>query len=157
MGDFCVISCMKRLLLIFSLLFFFSCEDKKEIIEPIDEVIEPVSIIGKWYYHSYNINNTIHHVDNCTQKGYFEFLEEGVGSYVTYKINNSKCTLYDSMNVKWSFQDTAYSIQTFYGDGTSSGFPPRQVGIIYQYYGTISDSILSLPVGWNDIFNFKQK
>ena len=87
----------------------------------------------------------------------FEFLEEGVGSYVTYKINNSKCTLYDSMNVKWSLQDTAYSIQTFYGDGTSSGFPPRQVGIIYQYYGTISDSILSLPVGWNDIFNFKQK
>jgi hypothetical protein len=152
---------MKRLLLIFSVLFFFSCEDKNEIIEPIDEVIELIEasdpIIGKWYYRNYSISNEIHYFDNCTQKGYFEFLEEGVGSYVTYKINNSKCTLYDSMNVKWSFQDTAYSIQTFYGDGTSSGFPPRQVGVIYQYYGTISDSILSLPVGWNDIFNFKQK
>ena len=151
---------MKRLLLILFVILIFSCNNKNEIIEPIDEIIELIKasdpIIGKWYYHSYNINNTIHHVDNCTQKGYFEFLEEGVGSYVTYKINNSKCTLYDSMNVKWSFQDTAYSIQTFYGDGTSSGFPPRQVGIIYQYYGTISDSILSLPVGWNDKLNFKQ-
>lgn len=151
---------MKRLWLILFTTLIFSCNNKNEIIEPIDEVIELIEasdpIIGKWYYHSYSINNEIHHVDNCTQKTYFEFLEEGVGSYVTYKIKNSKCTLYDSMNVKWSFQDTEYSIQTFYGDGTSSGFPPRRVAIIYQYYGTISDSILSLPVGWNDKLNFKQ-
>ena len=151
---------MKRLWVILFIILIFSCNNKNEIIEPIDEVIELIEasdpIIGKWYYHNYSINNEIHYVDNCTQKTYFEFLEEEVGSYVTYKINNSKCTLYDSMNVKWSFQDTEYSIQTFYGDGTSSGFPPRQVGIIYQYYGTISDSILSLSVCWNDIFNFKQ-
>ena len=150
---------MKRLWVILFTILIFSCNNN-EIIEPIDEVIEPpetsVSIIGKWYYHSRSINNEIHYVDECTQKTYFEFLEEGVGSYITYKIKNSKCTLYDSMNVKWSFQDTEYSIQTFYGDGTSSGFPPRQVGIIWQYYGTISDSILSLPVGWNDKLNFKQ-
>ena len=151
---------MKRLWVILFIILIFSCNNKNEIIEPIDEVIELIEasdpIIGKWFYHNYSINNEIHYVDSCTQKTYFEFLEEGVGSYVTYKINNSKCTLYDSMNVKWSFQDTEYSIQTFYGDGTSSGFPPRQVGIIYQYYGTISDSILSLSVCWNDIFNFKQ-
>ena len=142
---------MKRLWVILPLLFILSCEDKKEIIEPIDEVIEPVSIIGKWYYHSYNINNTIHHVDNCTQKGYFEFLEEGVGSYVTYKIKNSKCTLYDSMNVNWSFQDEKYSIQTFWGDGRTHGLPPS-AGIIYQHYGVISDSILSV----DGYLNFKQ-
>ena len=142
---------MKRLLLIFSLLSFFSCEDKKEIIEPIDEVIEPVSIIGKWYYHSRIINNEIHYVDECKQKTYFELLEEGVGSYVTYKIKNSKCTLYDSMNVKWSFQDEKYSIQTFWGDGRTHGLPPS-AGIIYQHYGVISDSILSV----DGYLNFKQ-
>ena len=152
---------MKRLWLILFTILIFSCNNKNEIIEPIDEIIELIEasdpIIGKWYYHSYSINNEIHYVDNCKQKTYFEFLEEEVGSYVSYEINSSSdCILYDKMNVKWSFQDTEYSIQTFYGDGTSSGFPPRRVGVIYQYYGTISDSILSLPVGWNDKLNFKQ-
>ena len=138
---------MKRLWLILFTILIFSCNNN-EIIEPPET---SDSIIGKWYYHSRIINNEIHYVDECKQKTYFELLEEGVGSYVTYKIKNSKCTLYDSMNVKWSFQDKKYSIQTFWGDGRTHGLPPS-AGIIYQHYGVISDSILSV----DGYLNFKQ-
>ena len=138
---------MKRLWLILFTILIFSCNNN-EIIEPPET---SDSIIGKWYYHSRIINNEIHYVDECKQKTYFELLEEGVGSYVTYKIKNSKCTLYDSMNVKWSFQDEKYSIQTFWGDGRTHGLPPS-AGIIYQHYGVISDSILSV----DEYLNFKQ-
>jgi hypothetical protein len=131
----------KRLYLI---LFLISCSNN-DVTEPI-EVTDP--IIGKWFYYSYRNDNEIHYADNCNQKAYFEFLEDVNSSYVSYKTNNSSdCIKDDTMNVRWSLIDMEYSIQTFYGDGISASFPPRQVSVTYQYYGTISDSILTIPVG----------
>ena len=73
------------------------------------------------------------------------------------KIPDSLKTAFKTKNGRTVYDGGGIEPDIKIGDGTSSGFPPRQVGVIYQYYGTISDSILSLPVGWNDMFNFRKK
>ena len=139
---------IKKLLILFFLFFTLSCSGDKEIIE---EPLDP--IIGKWFFHSYNIGTKETLYDECKQKGYFQFTENGGGDHVTYWINRetNKCSLDQSKKTQWSIVDKQYNIKVFsqgsYGDILS-------FGITYQYSGTISEGVLKMPVGSNQTTNF---
>mgnify|MGYP003951063599 CR=1 FL=1 len=139
---------IKKLLILFFLFFTLSCSGDKEIIE---EPLDP--IIGKWFFHSYNIGTKETLYDECKQKGYFQFTENGGGDHVTYWINRetNKCSLDQSKKTQWSIVDKQYNIKVF-SQGSYGGI--LSFGITYQYSGTISEGVLKMPVGSNQTINF---
>ena len=139
---------IKKLLILFLFFFTLSCSGDKEIIE---EPLDP--IIGKWFFHSYNIGTKETLYDECKQKGYFQFTENGGGDHVTYWINRetNKCSLDQSKKTQWSIVDKQYNIKVF-SQGSYGGI--LSFGITYQYSGTISEGILKMPVGSNQTINF---
>jgi len=124
LGDFCVIFYMKRLLLTFSLLFFFSCEDKKEKDDsdtqnPSVEILSPANNADVWGTITIKVfaedDNAVEHVellvagdklgtDNAKP---YEF-EWNTTSYIDNQIINILAVAYDdaenfntsSVNVK---------------------------------------------------------
>jgi len=141
---------MKRLILL--LLFIpvvFSCS-KEELAElDLDN-----QIVGKWHFESYTVDNVDIDYDECKQKGYFLFLNDGTGQEVTYFNNStSGCKLDSTKNLNWSFDGTEYDIKTFSG-GSYAGV--SSFGITYQYFGKISDELLKIPVGYNGTINLKK-
>ena len=142
---------MKKLILL--LLFIpvvFSCS-KDDLVE-----IKPDNqIVGKWHFSTYTIDNVDAVYDECKQKGYFLFLNDGTGQEVIY-FNNSTygCKLDSTKNLKWSFNGTEYDIKTFSG-GSYAGV--TSFGITYQYFGKISDEFLKIPVGYNETINLKKE
>jgi hypothetical protein len=139
---------IKKLLILFFFFFTLSCSGDKEIIE---EPLDP--IIGKWFFHSYNIGTKETLYDECKQKGYFQFTENGGGDHVTYWINRetNKCSLDQSKKTQWSIVDKQYNIKVF-SQGSYGGV--LSFGITYQYSGTISEGVLKMPVGSNQTINF---
>jgi len=139
---------IKKLLILFLFFFTLSCSGDKEIIE---EPLDP--IIGKWFFHSYNIGTKETLYDECKQKGYFQFTENGGGDHVTYWINRetNKCSLDQSKKTQWSIVDKQYNIKVF-SQGSYGGI--LSFGITYQYSGTISEGVLKMPVGSNQTINF---
>ena len=139
---------IKKLLILFFFFFTLSCSGDKEIIE---EPLDP--IIGKWFFHSYNIGTKETLYDECKQKGYFQFTENGGGDHVTYWINRetNKCSLDQSKKIQWSIVDKQYNIKVF-SQGSYGGV--LSFGITYQYSGTISEGVLKMPVGSNQTINF---
>ncbi len=139
---------IKKLLILFLFFFTLSCSGDKEIIE---EPLDP--IIGKWFFHSYNIGTKETLYDECKQKGYFQFTENGGGDHVTYWINRetNKCSLDQSKKIQWSIVDKQYNIKVF-SQGSYGGV--LSFGITYQYSGTISEGVLKMPVGSNQTINF---
>jgi hypothetical protein len=139
---------IKKLLILFFFFFTLSCSGDKEIIE---EPLDP--IIGKWFFHSYNIGTKETLYDECKQKGYFQFTENGGGDHVTYWINRetNKCSLDQSKKTQWSIVDKQYNIKVF-SQGSYGGI--LSFGITYQYSGTISEGVLKMPVGSNQTINF---
>ena len=141
---------MKNLFLI--LLFIpivFSCSsDDLTDIKPVDQ------IVGKWYFSTYTIDNVDTDYDECKQKGYFLFLNNGTGQEMIY-LNNSTygCRLDSTKNLKWSFDYNEYDIKTF-SEGSYAGV--SSFGITYQYYGKISNEFLKIPVGYNETINLKK-
>ena len=139
---------IKKLLILFFFFFTLSCSGDKEIIE---EPLDP--IIGRWFFHSYNIGTKEALYDECKQKGYFQFTENGGGDHVTYWINRetNKCSLDQSKKTQWSIVDKQYNIKVF-SQGSYGGI--LSFGITYQYSGTISEGVLKMPVGSNQTINF---
>ena len=91
---------MKNLFLI--LLFIpivFSCSsDDLTDIKPVDQ------IVGKWYFSTYTIDNVDTDYDECKQKGYFLFLNNGTGQEIIHHNNSTYGFRLDSTkNLKWSF------------------------------------------------------
>ena len=142
---------MKKLLLL--LLFIplvFSCS-KDELVE-LNLVNQ---IVGKWHFNSYTVDNVDVDYDECKQKGYFLFLNDGKGQELTYfKNSTSGCKLNSTKNLIWSFNGTEYDIKTFSG-GSYAGV--SSFGITYQYFGKISDEFLKIPVGYNETINLKKE
>ena len=142
---------MKKLILI--LLFIplvFSCS-KDELVE-LNLVNQ---IVGKWHFNSYTVDNVDVDYDECKQKGYFLFLNDGKGQELTYfKNSTSGCKLNSTKNLIWSFNGTEYDIKTFSG-GSYAGV--SSFGITYQYFGKISDEFLKIPVGYNETINLKKE
>ena len=142
---------MKKLILI--LLFIplvFSCS-KDELVE-LNLVNQ---IVGKWHFNSYTVDNVDVDYDECKQKGYFLFLNDGKGQELTYfKNSTSGCKLNSTKNLIWSFNGTEYDIKTFSG-GSYAGV--SSFGITYQYFGKISDELLKIPVGYNETINLKKE
>ena len=129
-------------------LFFFltlSCSADKDVIE---ESVDP--IIGKWFFHSYNIGENETLYDECKQKGYFQFNKNGEGDHVTYWVNSetNKCSLDQSKKIQWYVEDELYNIKVF-SQGSYGGI--LSFGITYLYQGTISEGILRMPVGYETI------
>ena len=142
---------MKKLILL--LLFIplvFSCS-KDELVE-LNLVNQ---IVGKWHFNSYTVDNVDVDYDECKQKGYFLFLNDGKGQELTYfKNSTSGCKLNSTKNLIWSFNGTEYDIKTFSG-GSYAGV--TSFGITYQYFGKISDEFLKIPVGYNETINLKKE
>ena len=142
---------MKKLFLL--LLFIplvFSCS-KDELVE-LNLVNQ---IVGKWHFNSYTVDNVDVDYDECKQKGYFLFLNDGKGQELTYfKNSTSGCKLNSTKNLIWSFNGTEYDIKTFSG-GSYAGV--SSFGITYQYFGKISDELLKIPVGYNETINLKKE
>ena len=142
---------MKKLILL--LLFIplvFSCS-KDELVE-LNLVNQ---IVGKWHFNSYTVDNVDVDYDECKQKGYFLFLNDGKGQELTYfKNSRSGCKLNSTKNLIWSFNGTEYDIKTFSG-GSYAGV--SSFGITYQYFGKISDELLKIPVGYNETINLKKE
>ena len=142
---------MKNLFLI--LLFIpivFSCSsDDLTDIKPFDQ------IVGKWYFSTYTIDNVNTDYDECKQKWYFLFLNNGTGQEIIYHNNSTYgCRLDSTKNLKWSFDDNEYDIKTF-SEGSYAGV--SSFGITYQYYGKISNEFLKIPVGYNETINLKKE
>jgi hypothetical protein len=142
---------MKNLFLI--LLFIpivFSCSsDDLTDIKPVDQ------IVGKWYFSTYTIDNVDTDYDECKQKGYFLFLNNGTGQEIIHHNNSTYgCRLDSTKNLTWSFDDNEYDIKTF-GEGSYAGV--SSFGITYQYYGKISNEFLKIPVGYNETINLKKE
>ena len=142
---------MKKLLLL--LLFIplvFSCS--KDGLVELNLVNQ---IVGKWHFNSYTVDNVDVDYDECKQKGYFLFLNDGKGQELTYfKNSTSGCKLNSTKNLIWSFNGTEYDIKTFSG-GSYAGV--TSFGITYQYFGKISDEFLKIPVGYNETINLKKE
>ena len=142
---------MKKLLLLLMLIpLLFSCSK-----DDLDEIKLINQIVGKWHFNTYTIDNVDAVYDECKQKGYFLFLNDGKGQELTYfKNSTSGCKLNSTKNLIWSFNGTEYDIKTFSG-GSYAGV--SSFGITYQYFGKISDELLKIPVGYNETINLKKE
>ena len=136
---------IKKLSILFLFSITLSCSGDNEIIE---EPLDP--IIGKWFFHSYNIGTKETLYDECKQKGYFQFNKNGEGDHVTYWVNRetNKCSLDQSKKIQWYVEDEQYNIKVF-SQGSYAGI--LSFGITYHYQGTISEGILRMPVGYETI------
>ena len=136
---------IKNLTILFLFFLTLSCSADKDIIE---ESVDP--IIGKWFFHSYNVGTKETLYDECKQKGYFQFTKNGGGDHVTYWVNRETniCSLDQSKKIQWSIVDELYNIKVF-SQGSYGGI--LSFGITYLYQGTISEGILRMPVGYQTI------